>query len=504
MAIYEYDGKFYDLPEGLSKDQAISKIQDHLGTLKETKNVPVAQPAVERSLFDEALRQVGLTARAGYEAFTAPATAVLEAGRSAYNLASGALGSESRLPSFYEQQSKALSSVGLPEPQTGIEKAVQAGTQAMAGTAVGAKMLPNVPAMAADLYRQIPAAAVAGLTGQPVAEEVKARTGSDMAAFLASVGLGAVTAGATGKTIDALQQRKLPLMTAQEVKDRASRSYTAIDEAGITLKPESINKVITDLRAALDEARMVEGTDQAKAVNARLAQMLDVVAKNKPVSFSQFDKMRQMLSDLKSSPDPDIRRLGGVAVSQMDSFVSNLSGKDVLAGADGIDAAVKTLANARKDWRNASRASILEDALNVAEAKQLDPKTSESELIRRGFINIVASKEKMKLFSQEEQNIIRSVAKGGSMDKLLSFAAQFNPLRSKLAAAVGTYGIMQAPGATTAIAGTGLAADLAQGALRRMAAENAAMRIASGETAPTGPNLAYRGLLTGALNPPIE
>ena len=52
------------------------------------------QPAPQkRSMIDELGRQIGLTGRAAYEAFTSPALAVLEAGRGAYNLGAQALGS---------------------------------------------------------------------------------------------------------------------------------------------------------------------------------------------------------------------------------------------------------------------------------------------------------------------------------------------------------------------------------------------------------------------------
>jgi len=51
------------------------------------------------------------------------------------------------------------------------------------------------------------------------------------------------------------------------------------------------------------------------------------------------------------------------------------------------------------------------------------------------------------------------------------------------------------------LAGGGLTADLLQGALRKQAGQAAVREIAAGAT-PRAPNLAYRGLLTGALNPP--
>ena len=506
MPVYQYEGKYYSLPDGLSNEQAIAKIQSSLGVSAPEQPAP-AQPAKEepkRSIGQEIFRQLGLTARAGYEAFTAPATAVLEAGRGAYNLASEAVGSQSRLPSFYQEQAKGLTALGLPEPETGVERAVQAGTQAMAGTAATAKMLPNIPAMAADLQRQVPAAGVAGLTAQPAAEAVKEVTGSDLAATIAGVGVGALSASGVGKTISALEQRKIPLYTAQQVKQRASNAYNEVDQAGITLKDASVKKMVGDIRSDLDDARMVPGTDQANQINSRLAQIDSIIEQNPQMSFSTLDKVRGIIGDLKTSRDPDIRRLGGVAGTRVDDFITGLTTKDIVAGKGGIDEAVKTIVGARKDWRNASRAQVLDDALNVAEAKSLDPKASDSELIRRGFINIAASKEKMKLFNKEEQNIIKSVAKGGALDPLLTFAAQFSPLRSKLAAAGGAYTFTQSPVIATTAAGTGLLADYTQSVLRRRAAQQAINRIASGQTAPDPQSLAYRGVLSSALNPPLE
>lgn len=486
-----------DIPDGTTKDQVLAKYNAMQGVQQQPS---VAQPA-KRSMVDELGRQIGLTARAGYEAFTSPATAVLEAGRTAYNLGAQALGSESRLPSFYTEQAKSLTGVGLPQAETGLERAVQAGTQAMASTGAAAKMLPNVPAMASDLVRQVPSSGVAGLVSQPVAEVIKDITGSDLAAMIAGVATGAAGAAGTGKAISTAQQAKTPLYTMQEIKQRASKAYNAMDEAGVVLKPTSAKGMLVDIKTALDDARMIQGTDQAKTVNATLDQVNKMITQE-GVSFTALDKMRSMMNDLKASRDADVKRLGSVAVNKIDDYISNITGKDVLAGESGIDKAVQSVMSARKDWRNMSRATVLEDALNVAETKALSPTASESELIRRGFINIAADKQKMNLFTKAEQNAIKSVAKGGSLDPLLTFAAQFSPLRSKLAAAGGAYAFTQMPVTTAVVAGGGLGADLLQGALRQRAAQQAIKQIASGAVPTPQQSLAYRGLLTGALNPP--
>jgi hypothetical protein len=52
--------------------------------------------------------------------------------------------------------------------------------------------------------------------------------------------------------------------------------------------------------------------------------------------------------------------------------------------------------------------SPLQNVLDIAETKALNPTASESELIRQGFITLSANKNKMNLFSKDEQNAIKS------------------------------------------------------------------------------------------------
>lgn len=487
-----------NVPDGTTQDDILERYQlsqqPTTGTPTATTTAPAPQ---QRTLGQDIMRQLGLTARAGYEAFTSPATAVLEAVRGGVNLGAQALGSDYRMASPSAAQSQMLSQV-LPTPESTLERAVQSGTQAMASTAGMAKVAPNVPALAADLIRQVPTSAAAGFVAQPTAEVVKEITGSDTAATLAGILTGTVAAAATGKGLD---YKYRPRETIAQVKDRATQAYQSVDDAGITVKADSVRNMFKEIGTALDDARMVPGTDQAREVTARLTEMSRILGNNQSVPFSYIDKMRAMVNDLKASKDADIKRLGSVAVTKIDEYISNIDGKDIVAGKDGIDKAVKDIMSARKDWRNASRAQALEDALDIAEVKALDPKASESELIRRGFINLAANKDKMKAFTQSEQNIIKSVAKGGPFDSVLSMIARFSPLRSQLMAAGQAAAYTQSPTAALSLAGGGLAADLLQSALRKQAATSAVREIAAGAT-PRAPNLAYQGLLTGALNPP--
>jgi hypothetical protein len=496
--VYEYKGVSYELPDGLTNEQAITRIKSSLG---EAAPAPTAAAAPTlapegRGMGQELARQAGLTARAAYQGFTAPATAALDFLSSAYNLGAGALGSESRLPLASQREAQMLSRV-LPTPETGLERAVQSGAQALTSTAGFARAAPA--AFGQDLARQLPAAAAGGLAAQPAAEVTKEFTGSDLGAMVAGLLAGGVAGSAAGNLAGRLTATKQPIMTMDEVRRRAERSYTAVTDAGIQLNQPAGQSLATTLTKKLEDARYLP--ENAPPVKVALDKINQVVERG-PVSFDQVSQLRQLANDLKSSQDRNVQRLAGVMVNEIDDFVARLSPKDVTAGAGKLDAAIKTLSSARKDWRNLSRANMLDDVLNTAEARAMAPTASESELIRRGFINLAADKNKMRLFNDAEQNAIKAVAKGGSLDSLLSLVARFNPERSQLIAGGVVGGGVVSPESlmvSAPIMAAGYGADKLLSAQRQGAAQRAMTGLLSGSTPAPQPSTYSTGLLGGAL-----
>lgn len=486
------------------------------GKTQYTPPATTAEPA-KRSLGEDLLRQAGLTARGAIEGFTSPATAVLEAGRGIYNIGAGLLGSESRIPSFQQAQSQMLTEKGLPVPETGLERAVQAGVQGMAsvgGTSAVApaiaKALPSVPLavgeasatapLTENLVRQVPAAGAGAAGSQATFEGMKNLGASDLSATIASLGVGGLAAGLGGQAGGALEGKAPQLYTMDQVKQRAQRAYTQMEDQGITLKQQSALNMIDNVKSNLQKERLIKGSAVYDDVMASVKEM-ERLAKDPQVSFLQLEEMRKVANDLLA--DKKTYRFGKAMVDTVDSYVNKLNANDLIAGQGGLDKAVSSVMAARKDWRNASRAEALNDALNIAEIKtELGAKTSEAELIRQGITRLATNKDKMRLFTAEEQNILKSVAKGGPLDPLLSGVSAFSPFRSKMALAGEAFGVGRKPELAMSVAGAGIAADTLQSLMKRQAAQRAVQQIASGQTAPTAPNMAYRGLLTGGLVPP--
>jgi hypothetical protein len=456
----------------------------------------------EPSVMSQIGRQAGLAGRAIYEGITATPTIVLEGLRSAGNLALGLAGSERRIPSVAQAQSQLLTEAGLPTPETGVERAAGAGMQALTGAAGMARTLPQT-IFGQDLARQLPAAAVTGVTAEPIAEKTKELTGSDLAATAAGVGLGALLGSTAGRTVggllDRLETSKQPVATLDSVRLAAQRAYNDVADKGIVLNNASGMNMVKGVRNALDENRYLP--ENAPAVE-NVLKRFDAVTTRGNVKFDEVDQLRQLANDLKSDKDRNIQRLAGVMVKEIDDFVARLSPKDVVAGEGGIDQAVKTLSSARKDWRNLSRATTIDDILNTAEIRAMNPNASESELIRQGFIRLAANKQKMAVFSDDEQNAIKAVASGGSLDPLLSFVAKFDPTRRNVlgAGAVGAAALK--PEYALPLIGAGIGAEAMQDVLRRRGAQRLMSGLLTGNVPPQPVSTVPQGLFFGAMTTP--
>jgi hypothetical protein len=499
--VYEYKGASYELPDGLSKEDALAKIKASLG---EATTQPVSQPTAqapkEQGLGDMLKRQLGLAARAVVTGASAPVNIVTDFLSGAANVGANIIGSEKRVPYLSKEQSKGLTQLGVPQPETGAERAAQVGMQSLVSAGGMAAAAPK-SIFGADLVRQLPAATVAPMVAQPVAEITKEITGSDMAATIAALGVSGAVGKATGDLAGRIASGKQPTTTMADVQQKASRAYTKVADQGIEISGQNATNLVSKVKNRLDASDYIP---ENAAPVANILNKYESMLQRGNLTFDNVEQMRRLANNLKSNPDKNIRRLASEMVDTIDDHVSNLSPKDVVSGAGGIDTAVKTIMEARKDFRNLSRATTLQNVLDIAETKALNPTASESELIRQGFITLAANKSKMNLFNKDEQNAIKAVAKGSSLDPLLTLMAKFNPQRSQIMAGGAFAGSIAKPEIAIPIAGAGFAADKLQSLLRRQSAENAMSGLLTGTTPGPQPSYFTRGLLSTMMNPPEQ
>jgi hypothetical protein len=505
--VYEYKGASYELPDGLSNEAALAKIKSSIGESEAQPSAqpttqPSAQPSAEapkeQGLGDLLRRQLGLATRAVVTGASAPANMVTDFLSGAANVAANIVGSEKRAPYLSQEQSKGLTQLGVPQPETGAERAAQVGMQALT-SAGGMEAMAPKSIFGADLVRQLPAATVAPMVAQPVAEITKEVTGSDLAATIAALGVSGAVGKFTGDVAGRISAGKQPTTTMADVQQKATRAYTKVKDQGIEISGQNATSLVDKVKARLDAADYIP---ENAAPVANILKNYESILQRGNVTFDNVEKMRRLANNLKSNPDKNIRRLASEMVDSIDDHVATLSPKDVVSGAGGIDVAVKTIMEARKDFRNLSRASTLQNILDIAETKALNPNASESELIRQGFITLAANKNKMNLFSKDEQNAIKSVVKGSSLDPLLTLMAKFNPQRSQIMAGGAFAGSIAKPEVAIPIAAAGYGADKLQALLRKQSAEKAISGLLTETTPPPAPSYYSRGLLSTMMNPP--
>lgn len=483
------DGKEFEItaPEGATQEQVLAYAQ---------QNFKAAEPA-QRSLGSGILRQVGLTGRAAVTgALSLPAMAADPLA----NLVNMAAGKTVMTPPSQGIQNL-MTAAGVPAPETGLERAVQTGASAMAGIAPQAALAKVTPALAPlgqNLLQQTAAAGAGGTAAQVASDAVQEATDNPLASIVAGLAAGTVAGSLGAKAATSLSQQRQPLVTLDEIKKRAQQSYSTMENLGVQVKPKSILDTFDNIESKLVKENFNPKLDTHKPVAQVLEQIRTMVGQQR-VPFTRLEQMRSALVDLKNSKEPATRKYAGQAVAELDNYISNLGAKDIIAGKANVGEAVKAVQTARKDWRNLSRATVIEDALNVAEAKALDPKASEGELIRRQLINLASNKDKMRVFTERERNAIKSVASGPVADPLLSLLARFNPERSQLVTAGTAFAAGTNPALAIGVSGTGFAADKLQGMLRQRAANRLISDIAQGSLPTLPPNMAWRGLLSGGM-----
>jgi hypothetical protein len=487
------DGKEYDVtaPEGATQEQVLAYAKANYSKA----TAPAAAPEAP-SMLSQLGRQAGLTARG---AITGAAAIPAMVGNAANALINQATGTQLKPASQGLQE--LLTRIGLPEPQGGVEQAVQAGVGAMAGTGLQGSVVKGVPALTENIGKQVVSAGAAGTAAQPVAEAVTEKTDSPLAGLIAGMATGAVVGSVAGKGVDsaakAMAQKGQAPVTLADVKQNAQRAYTEMEQQGVALKPLSVMGMVNDIRDSLKKANFIPEDPGTARINALVNNYDKMLESGARVPFTTLESMRSQAVNLKASNEADVRRLAGVIVNEIDNKLANLTGKDVMVNKGNLDTAVSSVMKAREQWRTMSKASILEDVLNVAETKALKPQASESEIIRDNLIRLMNNKTAMRNFSDVEQNAIKSVAKGGAADPLMSLVAKFNPQRSQLVAGASLPTMLVNPVAGVGVPMAGFTADKLQNYLRTSRTKGLISDILRNNVQQQPDNMAWRGALSG-------
>ena len=320
------------------------------------------------------------------------------------------------------QVEKGLTKLGFPQPETRTERMLQVGGSALGGvgsqvgalgqlaktatTPVGrgiAQTLSQQPA------RQVAAALPAGAVSQYVTEESDSPLAGAAAGILTSIPF---SMGAKGI---------LQAPTVQELKGQAGQQYKFAEEAGAIFKRNAYNKFSTGLESTLRK----EGLD--KTLHPRVFAALERIKDTKGnVSLENMEILRRISQAAGSSMDASERRLASMLVDDLDNFVET-AGPTTLT--KGSSEAVSALTDARDLWKRAKKTEIIDDLKASAElrAEANYNQSGMENALRRKLVNLADNPKKLRIFSKEEQELIKSTAKGGPIQNALRLAGKLSP-----------------------------------------------------------------------------
>jgi hypothetical protein len=361
---------------------------------------------------DQIGRQLGLTGRAAIEGIAALPNIIADPFARAAGITP---------PS--QSLSRTLTRMGLPEPETSVERAVQAGAQAVAGAggqiglarqAVEAVTSPITRGFSQQVAQapgaQLTAAGVAAPTAQQVTEVTESP--------LAGMAAGVLAGGAAGLR----RSQELPPV-AKQLRDEANKAYQRAENAGLLVNPNYVQ----NMASKLSQKAFADGYDPGlhPQVGAVLRRLEDEGAS--PKTLRELDQLRRIVRAPGGDfNNPDQQRIARNMVDEFDSLVENIGAANVQTAANK-DVALSALKQARNVYTKSRRVGIIEDMIDAAQTRGAQQtQAGLDNTLRNQFANLATNKKRMASFTKAEQDEIKRIARGGgNLQQMLRFTGRF-------------------------------------------------------------------------------
>jgi len=262
--------------------------------------------------------------------------------------------------------------------------------------------------------------------------------------------------------------------TSEQLRAMGQSAYKAIDDAGVAIKPDVIQRGMDDIASTLgaEGAALDVGGRVFPAGRAIMDAAKTATDGKNTVPFKDLDIFRRFVSGAAraSSQNPADARLAGIAMGKIDDMVTGLKPGDVDAG--DLQALQTLLPKARDLWTRMSKSQKIDDAIAAGD----DYVSGATSGIRNQFSRILKNPKLSAGFSDVEKAAMRRVVKGTLPEQFVHLAS------GGLGKIMSVLGGGMSGGAGGVAAGAGISAGLgkASEAIVRKNAEIARALMASG------------------------
>jgi len=321
------------------------------------------------------------------------------------------------MPSDITQQY--MNKLGLPEAQTGPERMIQTAGSAMGGTAAELPAMTRLATTAASPfvrgvaesasaapYKQLAASIPSAVAGQAVYEKTNNP-------YLA-MGAGAIAGMPFGVS---LKQRSLNAPSQEELAATAKNLYSQAEKSGIQFAPDKFAAHMDQVGKDLRQFGYAENSNTYSGIKAALDELKNT---SRPKDYLELQALREIIAGEQVSPNPKVRMLAGKLKDEFDSYVLHAPDQHLTAGSPQGAQAWK---DARTQYSRLKKAEIFDDMVNDAQFTN----QSLSTYLKNQMNSLARNDKRMRLFTLEEQEAIKNVARGSVTQKTLDLLSKFAP-----------------------------------------------------------------------------
>jgi hypothetical protein len=209
--------------------------------------------------------------------------------------------------------------------------------------------------------------------------------------------------------------------------EESTRYFNKAKQSGVELNPEYFGNMMISIGGDLREL----GYD-ARTMPKVAAALDQLQNKEIPKDFQELSVLRRFIRNAQRSKEPDEKMVATRLKNEFDDYIANMPDSSIIGGnKEGLADWKK----GRDIYAKLSKSEVFEDMLDKAEIR--DSKLSTEQYLHNKLLQLSEDDRRMRLFTPEEQEAIRSAAKGTGMQNFLAAAGKYN-LRNLSATTMGS------------------------------------------------------------------
>jgi hypothetical protein len=204
--------------------------------------------------------------------------------------------------------------------------------------------------------------------------------------------------------------------TSAFLAEESSKYFNKAKNSGVELNPEYFGNMMKSVGSDLRELGYDARTMPKVAVALEQMQNKEI-----PKDFQELSVLRRFIRNAQKSKEPDEKMVATRLKSEFDDYIANMPESSIIGGnKEGLADWKK----ARDAYTKLSKSEVFEDMLDKAEIR--DSKLSTEQYLHNKLLQLSEDDRRMRLFTPDEQEAIRSAAKGTRSQNFLAQAGKYS------------------------------------------------------------------------------